>query len=175
MIIRKSTNSDLTAILKVNNKAFKSELKGKLVSEALSDITAKPVLSLVAEQDSKIIGHILFTKCTLKHSNKTSIYLLAPMSVLPEDQGKGVGGEMIKHGLKTLTSWEVDFVILLGHSNYYPKFGFKPAINQFTPPYPIPQEHSDAWMMYETKSGQGEGIRGQVTCANYIDKPEYWQ
>jgi putative acetyltransferase len=174
MIVRKSNDSDIIAIMKVNKEAFKSDIEEKLVLVAFSDPTAMPVLSLVAEKDEELIGHILFTKCALKLHKDVSVYILVPMSVLPDYQGEGVGGALIKHGLEVLASWGVDFVVLLGHSGYYPRFGFKPAMTRFSPPYPVAEEHVDAWMVYDLIPERVEDIKGQVVCADFINKPEYW-
>ena len=175
MIIRESNDSDNTAIMKVNKEAFNSDLEGKLVSDLLSDQSAKPVLSLVAVKDDETIGHILFTKCTVKPHADASIYLLAPMSVLPNHQGAGIGGALIKRGLEILTSWGVDLVFLLGHITYYPRFGFKPAIPLgFTATYPISEEFADAWMVNELNPEIVGNIEGQIIVADMLNKPEYW-
>ena len=175
MIIRESNDPDSTGIMKVNKEAFNSDLEGKIVFDLFSDPSAKPLLSLIAIKNDETIGHILFTKCTVKPHADASIYLLAPMSVLPSHQRAGVGGALIKRGLEELTSWGVDLVFLLGHTNYYPRFGFKPAIPLgFTPTYPISEENADAWMVNELNPGMVGNIKGQVICADMLNKPEYW-
>lgn len=175
MIIREPNDSDQTGIMKVNKEAFNSDLEGKIVSDLLSDPTAKPLLSLIAVKDDETIGHILFTKCTVKPHADASIYLLAPMSVLPSHQREGIGGSLIKRGLEALTSMGVDLVFLLGHTSYYPRFGFKPAIPQgFTPTYPISEENADAWMINALNLEIVGNIKGQVICADMLNKPEYW-
>ncbi len=175
MIIRESNDSDNTAILKVNKKAFNSDEEGNLVFDLFSDQSAKPLLSLIALKDKETVGHILFTKCTVKPHVDASIYLLAPLSVLPSHQGEGIGGALIKRGLEILTLWEVDLVFVLGHIRYYPRFGFKPAFPLgFTASYPIPEERTDGWMVNELNPEIARNVKGQVICADMLNKPEYW-
>ena len=175
MIIRESNDSDYNDIMKVNKEAFNSDLEGKIVSDLFSDPSAEPLLSLIAVKDDETVGHILFTKCTVKPNADASIYLLAPMSVLPSHQRAGIGSALIKRGLEKLASWGVDLVFLLGHTSYYPRFGFKPAIPLgFTPTYPISEENADAWMINALNPEIVGKIKGQVICADMLNKPEYW-
>lgn len=175
MIIRESNESDYNAIMKVNKAAFKSNVEPMLVSDLLADPSAMPLLSLVAIIDSNIVGHILFTKCSLVPKKAISIYILAPVSVLPNHQGNGIGGALIKNGFEILANRGVDLVFVLGHPSYYPRFGFKPAISLgFTAPYPIAEEHLDAWMVKILNPTVVGCIKGKVICPKKLNKPEYW-
>ena len=87
-----------------------------------------PELSLIAENENKIVGHILLTKLKIKNGQKKFDSLaLAPVSVLPEYQGNGIGGMLIKEAHKKAKELGYQSVILLGHEKYYPKFGYKQA------------------------------------------------
>jgi putative acetyltransferase len=175
MIIRESNDSDYNAILEGNRAAFKSDVEPKLVSNLLADPSAKPLLSIVAIIDDEIVGHILFTRCSLVPDKAISLYILAPVSVLPKHQGNGIGGVLIRKGLEILANQEVDLVFVLGHPSYYPRFGFKPAISLgFETPFPIAKEHLDAWMVKKLNPRVGEDIKGKVICANALNEPEYW-
>jgi putative acetyltransferase len=175
MIIRESNESDLTTIMEVNKAAFNSDIEPKLVSDLLSDPTAKPLLSLVAIINDIVVGHILFTKCSLDSNKDISIYILAPVSVLPSHQGTGIGGALISRGLEILETRGVDLVFVLGHPSYYPRFGFKPAVSYgFDATYPIAEENSDAWMVHILNPRVVGDIRGKVVCADMLNKPEYW-
>lgn len=175
MIIRESNDPDYNTILEVNRAAFKSDVEPRLVSNLLADPSAKPLLSLVASIDEEIIGHILFTKCSLIPDKAISLYILAPVSVIPRHQGIGIGGALINRGLEILANQGVDLVFVLGHPSYYPRFGFKPAIPLgFTAPYPIAEEHLDAWMVKILSPQVVGDIEGKVICANTLNEPEYW-
>jgi putative acetyltransferase len=178
--IRKTTESDLYDVLDVEKNAFGNE-KGPeiadLVNGLLSDPSAMPLLSLFAEDDDQAIGHILFTKVRINDSKDSiSAVILAPLAVIPDAQSQGVGGQLIKEGLKLLSESGVDLVFVLGHPEYYPRHGFKPAGSLgFEAPYPIPEEHADAWMVQELRPGVIGRVMGKVICADVLNQPEHWR
>jgi len=178
--IRGATDSDHSAISGIHMSAF-GQAQGQeiveLVNGLLSDETAKPLLSLVAEIDYKIVAHILFTRAILQHEHQdVSIRILAPLAVMGEFQGGGIGGALITEGLKQLAETGADLVFVLGHPGYYPKFGFRPAGElDFEAPYAIPAEHADAWMVHELRAGVIGNIQGKIHCAEISDQPQHWR
>lgn len=97
-----------------------------------------PELAFVAEEHGCIVGHIMFT--TLK-VGKGKALALAPLSVLPGHQGKGIGAALIAHGHDLARTLGHDFVILLGHPGYYPRFGYKRASSfGILAPFDVPAE-----------------------------------
>ena len=179
LIIRESTESDLINLLNVEKQAF-GEDEGPevvdLVKGLLNDPTAKPLLSLIALKGQRVIGHILFTKARINENDQISVAILAPLAVIPDAQRQGVGGKLIAEGLSMLTESGVELVFVLGHPNYYPRYGFKPAgIHGFEAPYPMPEEIATAWMVQELSPGIIGNVRGRVLCANKLDRPEYWR
>jgi len=149
----------------------------KLVNDLLEDETAKPLLSLVAEKDGKLVGHILFTTARLQPENQEpTIRILAPLAVSSDVQGEGIGGVLIREGLKQLAESGVDLVFVLGHPRYYPRFGFQTAgILGFEAPYTIPSEHADAWMVQELKTGRLANNEGRIQCSEVLNQPQYWR
>src|SRR5690606_36333808 len=146
----------------VNNLAFGQPNKGKLVENLRKNPKFIPELSLVAEIDWKIAGHILFFPVVIKleNSEEKEIMSLAPVAVLPEFQRQGIEGELIREGLKACQRLGYDSVIFLGHPEYYPKFGFKPANKwRITDPFGVPNE---AFMALELKVEALEGAGGVV-------------
>lgn len=180
MEIRKSTEKDSNAIEKIHTRAF-GEKKGpeiaELVNGLFSDQTAMPLLSLVAVENEKLIGHILYTKAILTQTEKpVPIQLLAPLAVLPDAQNKGVGSELIKEGLRQLRDSGVALVFVLGHPEYYPRCGFTTAgLLGLEAPYPIPDEHAGAWMVQELKKGVIGSVKGKVQCSEVLDQPQHWR
>lgn len=180
MEIRRSTESDKTEINHIHIQAF-GEQKGPeiadLVNGLLGDKTALPLLSLVAVENSKIIGHILYTKVEIIQTDeKVSAQILAPLAVLPEVQGQDVGGRLINEGLKQLKESGVELVFVLGHPDYYPRSGFKPAgVLGFEAPYHIPEEHAGAWMVQALSAGVIGKVSGKVQCSHVLDQPEHWR
>lgn len=117
---------DFDAIRTLNDQAFQSPMEGKLI-EQLRNSNAE-IISLVAVDKSKIIGHILFSPVLIKSGqNQIAGMGLGPMSVLPKYQNQGIGSGLIKKGLKILRKKKCPFIIVLGHKEYYPKFGFQMA------------------------------------------------
>jgi predicted N-acetyltransferase YhbS len=179
-MIRRTIETDRAVIRDIHMSAF-GKAQGReiveLVNGLLGDKTAKPLLSLVAEINEKIVGHILFTRAILKpESQDFSVRILAPLAVSRELQGKGIGESLIMEGLKQLAESGVDLVFVLGHPGYYPKFGFRPAgALGFEAPYPIPSAHADAWMVQELQPGPIGNAQGTIQCAEVLDEPQHWR
>ena len=176
MIIRKALYSDLDNVLFVERAAFGSDEEANLVRDLLGDDSAKPIVSLLAFQENRAVGHILFTKARLESKAPLSISILAPLAVVPDAQKQGVGGELIEYGLQVLLESGVDLVFVLGHPKYYPRYGFKPAGNLgFDTPYPIPDKNADAWMVRALRPEVIGTFSGKVICADKMNNPKYWR
>ena len=180
IILRKSLQPDGRAISSVIIAAFGGvqgrEITG-LVSDLLEDPGACPLLSLVATVKHRIVGYILFTSTQIRNSRRqVSSAILAPLAVHPEYQHQGIGGQLIREGIEQLKTAGIDLVFVLGHPGYYPKYGFSPAGSAgFDAPYPVPVEHSAAWMVQELHSGVIGDVRGQVVCADALNDPRHWR
>lgn len=176
MIIRRAKDLDLVDILSVERDAFKSNSEADLVRKLLKDCSAKPLLSLIAIVKNQTVGHILFTSATLSGKSKIPISILAPLAVKPQFQKQGIGGALIKKGLEILEKSGIVLVFVLGHPDYYPKYGFISAIPLgFRPPYPIPKEVENAWMVKVLQLDILGNNSGKVICCDALNKPEYWR
>lgn len=124
--IRPARPEDLLAIKELTRAAFKKEGEADLVETITNSDDL--VLSLVAESAGGIIGHVLFSRMSLESevSSESKVVGLGPLSVSPGYQKQGIGSQLIKSSLEILEK-DWDAVFLLGHSEYYPKFGFLPA------------------------------------------------
>jgi len=178
--VRNAFESDKQAVSDVVIAAF-GEVQGQeiadLITDLLEDQSAQPLLSLVVTSYDIVVGHILFTSAQIKHSQRmVSSAILAPLSVHPEYQSQGIGGQLIEEGLKQLKATGVELVFVLGHPGYYPKYGFSTAgIKGFDAPYPLPPENSGAWMVMELHPGIIECASGQVICAEALNDPKHWR
>ena len=123
--IRDEAAPDRAGVRQVNERAFGQPAEADLV-EALHRAGAA-VISLVAEVDGQIVGHILFSPVTVEPHAGKRLLGLAPMAVDSEWQGRGMGSELIRAGLARATEAGYDGVVVLGHTTYYPRFGFRPA------------------------------------------------
>ena len=177
MQIRKANDNDLNDVLFVEKTAFGYEKEANLVQDLLSDPSAQPLFSFLAYENDRAIGHVLFTSARLEGAQSdTAISLLAPLAVLPDFQKRGVGGKLIAHGLQHLKRAGVELVFVLGHPGYYPRHGFQPAgVLGFEAPYPIPEEHANAWMVQKLQPGAIDRVSGVVRCATMLDRPEHWR
>lgn len=163
LILRQEIPDDFIEVFEVNRAAFGQENEAKLVDSLRSNPKVfVPELSIVATEHNKIVGHILFTKINIK-DNKGNINIslgLAPMAVKPELQKNGIGGQLIRKGLETAKDLGFKSVIVLGHENYYPKFGFEPAKKwNIKAPFDVP---SNAFMAIELQPGGLKNISGTV-------------
>jgi putative acetyltransferase len=127
IVIRSETSEDIRAIGEVTIAAFKtleiSNHTEQFIIEALRAAKALTV-SLVAEVDGRVIGHIAFSPVTLSDGTQ-NWYGLGPVSVLPEYQRRGIGKALIQEGLSRLKSMRARGCCLVGHPDYYRQFGFK--------------------------------------------------
>jgi putative acetyltransferase len=175
--IQEAAETNLNDVLLIERLAFGHDKEAKLVKGLLDDPSAKPLLSLLAFKNDRAVGHILFTKARLSGTQDTaSIVILAPLAIVPDAQKQGIGGKLIEQGLEFLSKSRVDLVFVLGHPEFYPRYGFKPAGRLgFEAPYPIPDEHADAWMVQALKSDVIGAVSGKVVCADALNKPEHWR
>lgn len=178
--VRFAAAEDRAAILGIHEAAFGSAegpVIVTLVTDLLDDITARPLHSLVAEADGRVVGHVLFTTVKIRPGGgAVSAQILAPLAVVPGQQGKGVGGALVKEGLRQLAAAGVALVFVLGYPDYYSRFGFRPArALGFAAPYPIPVAHDAAWMVLELRPGVIGRVRGRVQCAAALNDPRHWR
>lgn len=159
MRVREEELVDTEAIWNINTDVFETEAEAKLVN-VLRD-SGCTFISLVAETDNKAVGHILFTPVELSgNKNKLKLIGLAPMAVLQQYQNKGIGSKLVKAGIEICQSKGYDAVVVLGHPDYYPKFGFVPSNTYgIKSEYEVPDE---AFMILELVSGSLKGHKGVI-------------
>jgi len=159
MVIRPERIEDIHKIRSINLEAFDTDTEAGLV-EALRN-SGIPLISLVAEKDGELVGHILFSPAALEESSSSiSIAGLAPMAVLPACQNKGIGSMLVEEGLVYCKNAGYAAVVVLGHPDYYPRFGFVPSIRYgITSEYDVPPE---VFMAKELKEGALANCNGMV-------------
>jgi putative acetyltransferase len=155
--VRAETPADLQAIREVNRRAFGQEDEARLV-DALRD-GGYARLSLVAEEGGRVLGHILFSDLPIVTQKGTLHALaLAPMAVLPERQRQGIGSRLVGEGLRACAQAGHRIVVVLGHPDYYPRFGFSSRLaERLKAPFSGP-----AFMALELVPGALENVAGQV-------------
>jgi putative acetyltransferase len=125
--IRPERPEDAAAVRHVNERAFQGRAEADLVDSLRR--SCPDSLSLVAEDDI-VVGHILFTPVVVEGADRRVVGMgLAPMAVLPDRQRRGIGSQLVRRGLDMLRERGCPFVVVVGHPEYYPRFGFEPASN----------------------------------------------
>ncbi len=158
MIIRNEEAKHYEDVYKINASAFSTEAEARLINELRQVV--KQHISLVAEEDGLIVGHILFTPVSLSGHPELRLMGLGPVAVLPEQQGKGIGSALIRHGLERCQGAGFGACVVLGHKDYYPRFGFIPSIKyNIKCEYDVPPE---VFMIAELQPGYLEGASGTI-------------
>ena len=156
--LRPENREDRDAIRHVNNAAFGGDVEANLV-DALRDGGFAEV-SLVAELDGEIVGHILFSPVSIMTKAGTvDAMSLAPMAVVPGHQRMGIGSRLVKEGLEVCRQRGHAIVVVLGHPEFYPRFGFSAEL---AASLESPFGGGEAWMALELVTGSLAGIKGRV-------------
>lgn len=152
VIIRPESEADRDAIRAVHRAAFGSEEEVELFDRLRDSPAFIPELSLVAELAGRVVGHVILSRARL---DERPVLALGPIGVDPECQRGGIGAALMRAGLDRSVEFGEDLIVLLGHPEYYPRFGFVPASRLgITPPRPWPDE---AFMALELRPGGAGG------------------
>lgn len=120
--IREERPADVEAIRRVNRQAFDREQEGRII-DALRDRGAV-LLSLVALVNDDVVGHLLFSPAIVGSTRGAA---LGPLAVVPAHQRQGIGSQLVANGLERLQALGCPFAVVIGHPEYYPRFGFESA------------------------------------------------
>jgi len=169
MLIRIEKKEDINEIRQLNIKAFGQNAESNLIDSLRK--AGVPLISLVAKSHGTLIGHILFSPVDLKPQGKElKIAGLAPMAVLPDHQNKGIGSKLVSVGLEHCKQMGYDAVIVLGHPDYYPRFGFTSSVKfGIKSTYEVPD---NVFMIKELKEGVLSNCHGVIhyhKCFGQLD------
>ena len=159
LTIRRETPKDIDSIRYVNEQAFGQKEEAEIIDKLRKrDVVT---LSLVAVQADQIVGHILFSPVSAESEYSSfEAITLAPMAVLPEYQRKGIGSQLVRVGLEECRRLGHEIMVVLGHPDYYPRFGFVPASTySIKCKYDVPDE---VFMALELRQGALSGRSGVV-------------
>ena len=147
--VRHETSSDEFQVRELNLAAFPGPSEANLVDLLRSD--AHPLISLIAEEEGQVLGHICFSPMTSDCDDELLIMGLAPMAVTATRQRQGIGSALVKAGIERCAELGAKAVVVLGHASYYPRFGFRPA-DEFgvASEYDVPR---DVFMLLELETG----------------------
>lgn len=129
MLIRDETDKDRDAIREVVRRAFGDEAVVHLVDRLRGD--GLVIASLVAIEGERVVGHVMFTTLAVEtDSGPIPAATLSPLAVVPEHQRRGIGSALVRHGLEVCHERGRTAAVVLGHPEYYPRFGFSAALGQ---------------------------------------------
>ena len=167
--IREGVLSDVAKIERLYPDAFPDEELRPLVRALLQDTSH--VLSLVAIAGSALIGHVVFTPCSVT-GGSNAVALLGPLAVATAWQKHGIGSALVRAGLERLRSADADQVFVLGDPAYYGRFGFE-AARSVAPPFPLPDEWREAWQSI-TLRRNAPNLRGTLDVPPAWNEPALW-
>jgi len=156
--IRAESKGDIDAIHAINKRLFETDTEAKLVDLLRS--RDKLIISLVAEDKGKLVGHIAFSRVQNEANPGIRGLGLGPMAVIPERQNCGIGSQLVQAGIGHSKSLGYDYIVVLGHPSYYPRFGFMPA-RQFDLhcAWEVPE---DVFMALEVQANSLSSVKGLV-------------
>ena len=144
---------------------------GELVHELLKTTDAQNIYGFVATENNLILGSIIFTK--LIFESGINAFILSPVAVLTNQQGKGIGQKLIKYGIQHLAKQGVKLVFTYGDPNYYSKVGFR-AITEEIVKAPLKLSQPEGWLCQSLVGDAIKPITGNSYCVEALNKPEYW-
>ena len=164
MKVRQERPEDAAAIRRVHEAAFGQPAEADLVDALRAAGDLVPELCLVAERGGEVVGHIAFSRARLDSGD--TVLALAPVGVLPEHQGAGVGSALNRAALERAAATDYPLVVVLGHAAYYPRFGFEPAAPLgVLAPFAVPDEN---WMALQLPAYRPDA-RGTLRYAAAFD------
>jgi putative acetyltransferase len=167
MPLRSETPADVAAIRAVVDRSFGSTTESRLIELIRATDRFVPDLSIVADYDGEVVGHILFSYVTIRGKRSVEVLGLAPLAVDPDHQGRGIGRVLVAEGLARAERRGEPLVVVQGIPSYYPRFGFERA-SRYGIEKPDPRVPDEA-LMIRRLGGYDPEIRGQL-----VYPPAFW-
>lgn len=160
-LIREERSADFQSIAQVHRRAFGRDDEAVLVERLRADPAFDARLSLVAESNDAVVGHLLLNPARIECNGTTvPVLALAPMGVVPEYQRRGIGSQLVDDAVRRARELGHGAIVVLGHAEFYPRFGFLRADTfGIVAPFPVP---SEAFMVLPLVERSLEGVRGTV-------------
>lgn len=156
----------------VSEGAEEGEVVGRLARDLLATTPEGDLRVFLARQDAALGGCIIFTRLTFREDARR-VFLLSPVAVAPEVQGRGLGQRLISHALGALRVEAADVAVTYGDPGFYGRVGFVPVtVDQVPPPQPLGQP--EGWLAQALTGGPLAPFVGPARCAPALDDPAYW-
>jgi putative acetyltransferase len=176
MHIRIATSLDQDNIHSVHWSAFaegERELVSKLAVNLLAEETSPQTISLLAETEGAVVGHVAFSPVTIGSNKNIQGYILAPLGVKPVYQEHRIGSKLIESGMQQLSRMGVDILFVYGDPKYYSRFGFSvDAAECYIPPYKL--EYPFGWQGIALGECSIRKSPIKIACVNSLCDPTLW-
>jgi predicted N-acetyltransferase YhbS len=147
-------------------------LIGRLVRDLLDGTAGEDLFVFTAEEDGRIVGGIVFSRLTYGRDERT-VFVLAPVAVATDRQGKGIGQRLLTHGLAALRRAGIDIVMTYGDPNYYARVGFAP-VSEADAPAPFPLTYPHGWLARSLTDRPIAPLKGPSRCVEALHDPRFW-
>ncbi len=176
MRIRAATHLDRDDVCAVHLCAF-SEVEGQKVSALAANLlreeTNPETISLVADFDGAVVGHIAFSPVSIGRDQKRIGYILAPLAVRPDYQQRHIGSALIESGMERLWKMNVGIVFVYGDPGFYGRFGFTADLaSRFQAPYEL--EFPSGWQAIALDPDLPADPGAELSCVSPLRDPELW-
>jgi putative acetyltransferase len=174
--IRTATSLDRDDVRGIYLSAFpegEREIVSRLAVHLLSEETTPQTISLVAESEGAVVGHVAFSPVTIDNNERLQGYILAPLGVKPDYQRRRLGSKLIESGIKQLLVMGVNILFVYGEPKYYGRFGFSAdAADRYTPPYRL--QYPFGWQAIVLNECIIEKSPIKIACVTSLCDPQLW-
>ena len=160
-----------TKVFSASEGPDEGESIGNLVADLITTTEERDIVGFVAVLEEEIAGCIFFSRLIIP-SGKIA-FILSPVAIATEQQGKGIGQELIKHGIEHLRHEDVDLVFTYGDPAFYSKVGFQ-QISEDIVQAPFKLTQPEGWLAQALQNGVIDAMQGSSACVRALNKPEYW-
>ena len=176
MNIRVATNRDRNSITHIYHSAFpeaERDLVAQLAVNLLAEAATPPIISLVAEIESRVVGHVAYSPVFIENDQHWQGYILAPLAVGSEYQKRGIGSQLVNYVIQELLQIGVDILLVYGDPNYYSRFGFSADLAEgYIPPYEL--EYPFGWQAIKLGESQTVNVPVEITCVDALCNSRLW-
>lgn len=144
---------------------------GSLVHDLLASTDENDLYCFVASENEQIIGSIIFSRLTFEI--EMNAFLLSPVAIDTNHQGKGIGQKLISFGLDALKEYGAELALTYGDPRYYAKTGFSPITEKIIKA-PLPLSQPEGWLGQSLVNDEIKPIAGKARCVDAMNKPEIW-
>ncbi len=152
--------------------AKEGALIGNLAKNLIYHTPETDIHIFTASEAGELLGAIMFSRITYNEEGRT-IFVLAPVAVVPTHQGRGIGQKLLRHGLDTLRDGGVDMVLTYGDPTYYSKVGFEPITEEFAQA-PFKLKYPHGWLGKSLTNDLMMPLKGPSKCVKALNRPEFW-